>query len=238
MKNVIHTALGIVLAGLMAAPLAAQQDTPITACVVNEDGELVAIDAVRTEEGLYVVKDGGERVTFGEAYRVTGPRYVRTADWYVRDEPLALIDDDELTDEQDEALEDLEQAREEIEEGDLDDATEWLSEASAGLDPTRFEFVRFGTTTAIPPSDIEGLVFLGTVDGTPVYAEADDLDPVVRTRLDHYHATTTDLEVIFMADRRLADEIATGPIYVAVEPGTRCVLQPLSPLRMIRRTQG
>lgn len=238
MRNIVHAALGIALAGMLAVPLAAQEDVPITACVVNEEGELVAIDAFRAGDALFVVEDG-ERVVLTEAYPATTPLYVRSADWFIRDQPLALIDDDELTDEQDEALEDLEQAREEIEEGELEDAAEHLREASAGFDASRFEFVRFGTTTAIPATDVGSLVFLGTVDGTPVYARRADLNVRTRDRLDRYHRTTTDLEVILMADRRLADEIATTePIYVAVEPGTRCLLQPLNPVRMIRRTQG
>lgn len=235
MRTVAHIILPLALVAAVAAPLEAQDDEPVTTCVVSEGGEILWVDAFRTPDGLFVVEDG-ERVLFAEAYPAAGPLYVRSAGWYVRDEPLMLVDRDEWTDEQDEAMEDLEQAREEIEEGDLDDAAEWLAEASAGLDPTRFEYVRFGEPTAFGTT--EDLVFLGTVDGTPVYAPARDVDARVQSRLDRYHQTTTDLEVILMTDRALADVATLGPVYVAVEPGTRCVLQPLRPLRVVRRTQG
>ena len=82
-------------------------------------------------------------------------------------------------------------------------------------DRNRIELVLFGSPAQRPAS---ALVFVGTIDGTPVYASRTDVSPF-QQRLESSFATTTDLEEILEADVELASEF-TGieTYYVAVEP--------------------
>jgi hypothetical protein len=97
----------------------------------------------------------------------------------------------------------------------------------------RLELVTFGSAGTRNAAD---LVFIGTVNGTPIYANRTDVAPF-RTRLDAQLATSTDLGTIMRADADLAREIgAVDSYYVAVEPN--CVFQPVSVTHFVRRTRG
>lgn len=97
----------------------------------------------------------------------------------------------------------------------------------------RLELVTFGSAGTRNAAD---LVFIGTVDGTPIYANRTDVASF-RTRLDAALATSNDLGTIMRADAELAREIgAVDSYYVAVEPN--CVFQPVSVTHFVRRTRG
>jgi hypothetical protein len=97
----------------------------------------------------------------------------------------------------------------------------------------RLELVKFGSVGTRSAAD---LVFIGTIDGTPVYANRADVAPF-RTRLDAALITSKDLGTIMRADAELAREIgAVDSYYVAVEPN--CVFQPVSVTHFVRRTRG
>jgi len=98
---------------------------------------------------------------------------------------------------------------------------------------TRLEFVRFGSPARRATTD---LVFVGTINGTPVYATPADVAPF-RTRLETHLRTHTELDDIFEMEPELAvdfDEVNT--LYVPVEPD--CVFQPVSTTHFVRRTRG
>ena len=100
-------------------------------------------------------------------------------------------------------------------------------------DRNRIELVTFGSTAQRSASD---LVFVGTIDGTPIYATASDVS-AFRGRLETQFATTTDLATILRADAQLAKDFGgVTSYYVAVEPN--CVFQPVSVTNFVRRTRG
>lgn len=193
-------------------------------CVVDDDGdfELRTVDAFRVaDEDRVFVRRNGQEVDLVRAYPATGPVYVRSARWYMDDEPLEIdfadVEDDEL----DEMIEDREQALEDaLEEGDVE----------------RVEWVTFGTSRTFAPGE---LTFVGTVDGTPVYARTADVEPF-RTDLRTAHMTTRDLDVILLENDELATHIVElDPVFVAVEPAeNECVFRPLSPTNVVRATRG
>jgi hypothetical protein len=100
-------------------------------------------------------------------------------------------------------------------------------------DRNRVELVLFGSPAQ---RQAEDLVFVGTIDGTPVYANRSDVAPF-RSRLETQFATTTDLATILRADEQLARDFGgVSSYYVAVEPN--CVFQPVSVTHFVRRTRG
>jgi hypothetical protein len=106
-------------------------------------------------------------------------------------------------------------------------------ESSTRADRNRIELVTFGSPAQRNAAD---LVFVGTIEGTPVYATAMDVAPF-RSRLEGQFATTTDLATILRADAQLARDFgAVKSYYVAVEPN--CVFQPVSVTNYVRRTRG
>lgn len=109
-------------------------------------------------------------------------------------------------------------------------------EAPVGVDPadrSRLELVLFGTPAQRSPAD---LVFVGTIEGTPIYATRNDV-AAFRPRLDAQLATSRDLGTILRADPELAREFAAvSTYYVAVEP--ECVFRPVSVTHFVRRTRG
>lgn len=190
-------------------------------CVLEADGDLVWVDAVRvpSEGRTYVVRNGRD-VVFSTVYPADRPLYVETADWYVANEPFTLDLLEEDAEELDERLED---------EGiDVDIDAE-------DFEANRIEFVTFGPTRTMAPAD---LVYLGSVDGTPVYARPGDVTEI-RTDLVTWHERSTDLRVILRRDAELAEAIGDlDPVFVAVEPGNPCVFRALRPTRVVRATTG
>jgi opacity protein-like surface antigen len=105
--------------------------------------------------------------------------------------------------------------------------------AIAVTDRNRIELVLFGSPAQRGAGD---LAFVGTIDGTPVYASRSDVAPF-RTRLESQLTTTTDLATILRADAELAREFGeVNTYYVAVEPN--CVFRPVSVTHFVRRTRG
>jgi opacity protein-like surface antigen len=103
----------------------------------------------------------------------------------------------------------------------------------AAADRNRIELVLFGSPAQRSASDV---VFVGTIDGTPVYANRTDVAPF-RTRLESQFTTTRDLATILRADAELAREFGeVDTYYVAVEPN--CVFRPVSVTHFVRRTRG
>jgi hypothetical protein len=103
----------------------------------------------------------------------------------------------------------------------------------AVADRNRLELVLFGSPAQRSASDV---VFVGTIDGTPVYANRTDVAPF-RTRLEQQFTTTTDLATILRANADLAREFGeVNTYYVAVEPN--CVFRPVSVTHFVRRTRG
>lgn len=103
----------------------------------------------------------------------------------------------------------------------------------APAERNRLELVLFGSPGTRTATD---LVFIGTVDGTPIYANRSDI-AAFQPRLSTQMAISTDLGTIMRADANLAREIgAVDTYYVAVEPN--CVFQPVSVTHFVRRTRG
>jgi hypothetical protein len=103
----------------------------------------------------------------------------------------------------------------------------------AVADRNRIELVLFGSPAQRSGSD---LTFVGTINGTPVYASQTDVAPF-QARLQTQLATTTDLSTILRADAQLARDFgAVKSYYVAVEPN--CVFRPVSVTHFVRRTRG
>jgi hypothetical protein len=120
--------------------------------------------------------------------------------------------------------------------GDVDDELDDAIENQDELPADRLEFVRFGTTGPLPIGEV---LYIGSIDGTALYATRSDIGgllPELESRL----STTRDLGAVLddeeFADR-FANEIET--FYLAVEPGSAsCVFQPVSSTRVVRRTNG
>jgi hypothetical protein len=100
-------------------------------------------------------------------------------------------------------------------------------------DRNRIELVLFGSPAQRSAAD---LVFVGTITGTPVYANRTDVAPF-QSRLETQFTTTTDLGTILRGDTELAREFGDlSTYYVAVEPN--CVFRPVSVTHVVRRTRG
>jgi hypothetical protein len=187
----------------------------VTMCVVDASGRLQPVQATRMiESGQVYVARNGQDVLFNTVYPADAPVYIRSAPWYVANRGLTLNLADEPVD--------LSRADREPKPGTVTE--------------DRIEFVNFGARTPIAPKD---LMYVGSVDGTPVFAKISDvgaLRPNIEARLQQGESDLEDvLEEDVLADR-FANEIKT--VYLAVEPGRECVFQPMSSTRVVRRTQG
>jgi hypothetical protein len=164
------------------------------------------------------VTRNGQEVAFSTVYPVASPNYVRGADWYVASRPLILdLDEDDMG-------------------GDLDDEIDDAIEQMDNLPANRVEFVNFGARGPVVMGDV---MYVGSIDGTPLYAKISDVG-ALRTDLNDRLRTTTDLGDI-LDDEEFADrfvnEIET--FYLAVEPSAGdCIFQPVSSTRVVRRTKG
>lgn len=195
-------------------PMPEPEPEPVTErvmmCVVGDDGELETVEATRyVETDRLVVRRNGTEVSFNNAYPATSPRYVRGASWYMNDEPVTV--------------------RLRTTDTDVDVATD----IDADTDISRLEFVRFGSPSTMSAS---GLMYVGSVNGSPVYVQRRDLGTMT-TRLNTALANQDDLGVILRNDAELAREFSDlETFYMAVEPG--CVFQPVSLTTYVRATRG
>ena len=102
-----------------------------------------------------------------------------------------------------------------------------------GKDRNRIELVQFGTPAQLNQAD---LVFVGTINGSPVYAKRTDIAPFMARLLPHLSGNP-DLATILRADAELARSFGSvKSYYVAVSPN--CVFHPVSVTHFVRRTRG
>jgi hypothetical protein len=104
------------------------------------------------------------------------------------------------------------------------------------LPADRVEFVRFGSTGPLPMGEV---LYIGSIDGTALYATRSDIGDML-PELERRLSATRDLDDVLddaeFADR-FVNEIET--FYLAVEPGSAdCIFQPVSSTRVVRRTNG
>jgi len=99
----------------------------------------------------------------------------------------------------------------------------------------RTEWVTYGGPRAIDASD---LAFLGTIQGTPVYAAEDDVAGIRNELADLRRAQNQhDLTEIARASSRLRQELSElEVVYVPLEPG--CVFQPMRRAEEVRKVRG
>jgi hypothetical protein len=201
-------------APVVAAPAPPATET-VAMCVVDSNGRLQTVQAKRyIETGQIYVTRNGQEVAFSTVYPVVEPNYVRGASWYVASRPLILnLDEDDMG-------------------GDLDDEIDDALEQPEN----RVEFVNFGARGPVVMGDV---MYVGSIDGTPLYAKISDVG-AIRTELNDRLRTTTDLGDI-LDDEEFADrfvnEIET--FYLAIEPAAGdCIFQPVSSTRVVRRTNG
>ncbi len=96
------------------------------------------------------------------------------------------------------------------------------------------EWVTYGGARVIEPDD---LAFLGTVNGTPVYANEDDVDDILDELEDLHDARNDDLEDILEERAELHEAIRDLEIlYVPLEAG--CVFQPMRLVEEVRKVRG
>lgn len=210
------------------APSAAPATEPVSMCVVGADGQLRMVNGWRdlADGGVYVSQNGLD-VPFSTAYPAASPTYVKGAPWYVAARPLVVgFDSHDLG-------------------GDVDDE---LDDAAEKLARNRMEFVNFGATQPLPMGEV---LYIGQIDGTPLYATRADIGgllPDLEARL----RVSRDLDQVLNDEAfatRFATEIRT--FYTVVEPGAptvgdaastsrggSCVFQPMSSTHALRRTRG
>jgi hypothetical protein len=97
------------------------------------------------------------------------------------------------------------------------------------------EWVTYGGPRMIEASD---LALLGTLNGTPVYAAAEEVADI-RSQLDALQRARAhrDLAEIARESRELREEIADlDVVYVPLEPG--CVFQPMRRAEEVRKVRG
>lgn len=228
----IATASGVPLRAQTPAPAvveaAAPTTEPVSMCVVGADGEIQMVNGWRNlaDRQVYVSRDGLD-VPFSTAYPAAFPTYVKGAPWYVAAQPLVVsFDRDDLA-------------------GDVDDELDDAAEKLAG---NRMEFVNFGATQPLPMGEV---LYIGRIDGTPLYATRTDIGDLLPDLEAHLRASR-DLDQVLNDEAfatRFATEIRT--FYTVVEPGTpligasmsagqggSCVFQPMSSTHVLRRTRG
>jgi len=153
-----------------------------------------------SDNQIYVTKNG-EDVLFSTAYPVSEPQYIKGAPWYIAARPLVLnLDKHDMG-------------------GDVDDE---LDDAAEKLPKDRMEFVSFGATQPLPMGDV---LFIGQIDGTPLYATRSDIGDLM-PELERRLAVSRDLDKV-LDDEAFATRFATQiqTFYTVVEPGTPGVAQ-------------
>lgn len=191
------------------APPPAPTTEAVNMCYVDESGRLRTVSAVRNLSSRNIyVTRNGTDVLFSTAYPSSSPYYVKDASWYVASRPLIL---------------------------DLGKGTTITTDIDVTTVPNRIEFVNFGASQPIMTSD---LVYVGSIDGTPLYGRTSDVG-AFQSDLDARMRLSSDLARM-LEDQAFADryvnEIQT--FYMPVEPGTECVFQPVSSTHVVRRTRG
>lgn len=191
------------------APPPAPTTEAVSMCYVDQNGRLQTVSAVRNLSNRNVyVTRNGADVLFATAYPTSGPYYIKDSSWYVASRPLIL---------------------------DLGKGTAITTDIDVTTVPNRVEFVNFGSSQPISSAD---LTYVGSINGTPLYARASDVG-TFQSDLDAQLRMSSDLNRM-LADQAFADryvnEIQT--FYMPVEPGTDCVFQPVSSTHVVRRTRG
>lgn len=181
----------------------------VAMCYIDQNGRLQTVSATRNLSNRNVyVMQNGQDVLFTTAYPTTEPYYIKTASWYMASRPVIL---------------------------DLGNGTTITTDIDVNTVPNRIEFVNFGAAQPMMSSD---LMFVGSINGTPLYARSSDVG-AFQTDLEAAMRTSSDLARM-LADKAFADryvnEIQT--FYLPVEPGTECVFQPVSSTHVVRRTRG
>ncbi|HEX6941223.1 MAG TPA: hypothetical protein VF158_17640 [Longimicrobiales bacterium] len=118
------------------------------------------------------------------------------------------------------------------------DETEWFSAGeplTVTVDGETAEFVTYGGGRVIEPED---LAFLGTVDGTPIYAAADEVQDIREEIEERREARRdADLEEILEAREDLREEFDDVEIlYVPLQP-VGCVFQPVRRVEEVRKVR-
>ena len=142
------------------------------------------------------------------------PVYIQGAPWYVASRPLVI---------------DLTGKPSKVEDR-LDAAVE--------MPDNRIELVNFGSTMPLPTGDV---LYVGSVNGTPLYAKRTDIAVDLLPDLQAKLRTSQDLEDILHDDQAFADRFSNGisTFYLAIAPGAQnCTFQPVSSTRVVRRTSG
>lgn len=221
-----------------AAPARAQQVStePVSMCVVDANGQLQMVNGWRdlATQQVYLSQNGQD-VLFATAYPASTPTYVKGAPWYVAARPLVV-----------------EFGRHDLGgdvDDELDDAAEKLDKAERRA-ANRMEFVNFGATQPLPTGEV---LFIGQIDGTPLYATRADIGAFL-PELEAHLRVSRDLDQVLNDEAfatRFAQEIQT--FYTVVEPGNPaamqrtvtgepasagCVFQPMSSVHVVRRTRG
>jgi len=190
-------------------PPPAPTTEPVNMCYVDQSGRLQTVSAVRNLSNSNVyVTRNGSNVLFSTAYPTSEPYYIKGSSWYVASRPMIL---------------------------DLGHGTTITTDVDVNTVPNRIEFVNFGASQPMSSSD---LYYVGSTNGTPLYARTSDIG-AFQSDLDAAMRTSSDLNKM-LADQKFADryvnEIQT--FYMPVEPGTDCVFQPVSTTHVVRRTRG
>ena len=108
------------------------------------------------------------------------------------------------------------------------------TDAKITTNRNRIELVQFGSPSQMQPND---LVFVGTIEGSPIYAKRSDVAPFIARLQPKLGSNNGDLGTILRADTQLAKDFgAVTTYYVAVEPN--CVFHPVSVTNYVRRTRG
>lgn len=206
----------VVVAAPPPPPPPAPTTESVSMCVVDQNGRLSMVTGTRrfSNNQIYVTRNGTD-VLFSTAYPVSEPHYIKGAPWYVAARPLVLnLDANDMG-------------------GDVDDE---LDDAAEKLPENRMEFVNFGATQPLPMGDV---LYVGTIDGTPLYAKRSDIGGLLPD-LEAKLRVTTDLDDV-LDDKAFATRFATEieTFYTVVEPGSsNCVFQPMSSTHVVRRTRG
>ena len=191
------------------APPPAPTTEAVNMCYIDQNGRLQTVSATRNLSNSNVyVTQNGSDVLFSTAYPTSEPYYIKGSSWYMASRPVIL---------------------------DLGNGTTITTDVDVNTVPNRIEFVNFGAAQPMMSSD---LVYVGSLNGTPLYARSSDVG-AFSTDLDAAMRTSSDLSRM-LSDKTFADryvnEIQT--FYLPVEPGTSCVFQPVSSTHVVRRTRG
>ena len=183
----------------------------VAMCVVGDNGQLQTVTATRNLDTREItVMRNGTQTAFVTAYPANSPYYVSNASWYVASKPLVI---------------------------DLTPTKDRGKDVDVTLPANRIELVNFGSTMPLTSTD---LVYVGSAQGTPLYAKRTDVSADLLPDLQVRLRTNPDLSVV-LGDQAFADRFSNGitTFYMPVGPSEKdCTYQPVSSTRVVRRTRG